>query len=112
MLSKRLACNAFTSAKERSYPMKSSNPNQPAEQNLFPNIVFGFILSGLMSLIVSGISSARVYGLDRINENLYAYAIAWLNAYLSSWVVAFPVVLVIAPLVRKIVHKLFSKSSD
>jgi hypothetical protein len=91
--------------------MESSVPERSDKSSIWPNLVFGFILSGLMSLIVSGISSARVYGLDRIQESIGAFAAAWLNAYLSSWVVAFPVVLIIAPLVRRIVHKIFSKSS-
>jgi Protein of unknown function (DUF2798) len=113
-----MACDAFKAFNqaytERIKAMTSSVSKQADQsstwRNIGPNIVFGFILSGLMSLIVSGISSARVYGLDRIQENIGAYVMAWFSAYLSSWVVAFPVVLVVAPVVRKIVNKLFSKS--
>jgi hypothetical protein len=90
--------------------MESQNSTEKNAPSVLPNIAFGFLLSGLMSLIVSGISTARVYGLNRINENVYAYGSAWLSAYLQSWVVAFPVVLVIAPIVRNVVSKLFSKS--
>lgn len=66
----------------------------------FAPIVFGFILSGLMSLIVSGISTFRA--LDPAG----AFAPAWGAAWLVSWAVAFPVVLVVAPVTRRIVSKL------
>lgn len=60
-------------------------------------VLFGLILSGLMSLLVSGISTSRTVGLG---EHL---ASAWLGAWLTAWPVAFPVVLVVAPLARRLV---------
>ncbi|MBM2575944.1 DUF2798 domain-containing protein [Jannaschia sp. Os4] len=63
-------------------------------------VAFGFVLSGLMSLIVSGISTLRAMGWA---EGLGA---AWLGAWLTSWAVAFPVVLVVAPMARRIVARL------
>ena len=59
--------------------------------------LFGFILSGLMSLLVSGISTARAVGLAAHFPGL------WATAWLTAWLVAFPVVLVVAPLTRKAV---------
>lgn len=59
--------------------------------------LFGLILSGLMSLLVSGISTYRAVGLGD------SYAGLWVGAWLTAWLVAFPVVLVVAPLARRIV---------
>lgn len=53
-----------------------------------------------MSLLVSGIATARAVGFDQ------ALLAAWASAWLSSWLVAYPVVLVMAPLTRKLVARL------
>ena len=63
-------------------------------------IVFGFILSGLMSCIVSCISTLRVLGLD---PDLFS---GWMTSWVYSWAVAFPVVLVVAPVTRRLVARL------
>lgn len=60
-------------------------------------ILFGFILSGLMSLIVSGIATARALGL------VGDFPALWFFSWLSSWIVAFPTVLVVAPIARRLV---------
>jgi Protein of unknown function (DUF2798) len=59
--------------------------------------LFGLILSGLMSLLVSGISTYRAVGFGE------SYADLWVGAWLTAWLVAFPVVLVVAPLARRTV---------
>jgi hypothetical protein len=59
--------------------------------------LFGLILSGLMSLLVSGISTYRAVGFAE------SYAGLWVSAWLTAWLVAFPVVLVVAPLARRAV---------
>ena len=66
----------------------------------FAPILFGFVLSSLMSFIVSGISTFRNAGLIDGFFNL------WIGAWLLSWLVAFPVVLVVAPVARRIVNGL------
>ncbi|MBX9960772.1 MAG: DUF2798 domain-containing protein [Burkholderiaceae bacterium] len=63
-------------------------------------VLFGFILSGLMSLVVSGISTFRAIGLG--GDFLHF----WLSAWVAAWAVAFPLVLVVAPLTRRIVQRL------
>lgn len=60
-------------------------------------ILFGFVLSGLMSFIVSGIATLRNAGF------IDGFIGLWINAWLPSWLVAFPVVLVIAPIARRLV---------
>ncbi|MEM9133950.1 MAG: DUF2798 domain-containing protein [Actinomycetota bacterium] len=60
-------------------------------------ITFVLLLSGLMTLIVSGISTARNLGVDD------GFVGDWLSAFASSWPVTFPTALVVIPLVRRIV---------
>jgi len=63
-------------------------------------ILFGFILSGLMSLIVSGIATVRAAGLA---DGVFGL---WMGAWITSWLVAFPTVLVVAPMTPRVVAKL------
>jgi hypothetical protein len=71
----------------------------------FAPLLFGLILSGLMSLLVSGISTYRAAGPGD------GFAGVWLGAWLTAWLVAFPVVLVIAPLARRAVALLVADGS-
>lgn len=66
----------------------------------FAPVLFGLILSGLMSLIVSGIATFRAIGL------VDHFLLAWAGSWAASWAVAFPTVLVVAPLTRRIVARL------
>ena len=66
----------------------------------FAPILFGLILSGLMSSLVSGIATLRAVGLVQGLGRL------WLGNWLSSWAVAFPAVLVVAPVTRRLVARL------
>ena len=66
----------------------------------FAPTLFGFILSGLMSLMVSGLSTFRALG------PVDGFAGVWLGNWAVSWTIAFPVVLVVAPITRRIVAKL------
>jgi len=63
----------------------------------YATILFGLILSGLMSLLVSGISTFRAVGLDG------GFVAFWLQNWAFSWAVAFPSVLAVAPVTRRIV---------
>jgi hypothetical protein len=66
----------------------------------FAPVLFGFVLSALMSLVVSGISTFRNAGL------VDGFLSLWIHAWLPSWLVAFPVVLFVAPLARRAVGML------
>ncbi|MFN4164415.1 MAG: DUF2798 domain-containing protein [Ferrovibrio sp.] len=66
----------------------------------FAPVVFGFVLSALMSFIVSGIATLRTAGW------VESFMVLWTDAWLTSWLVAFPVVLVVAPVARRIVQGL------
>ncbi|MBI5258639.1 MAG: DUF2798 domain-containing protein [Burkholderiales bacterium] len=71
----------------------------------FAPALFGLILSGLMSLLVSGIATLRSVGLP---ENFVAL---WAGGWLTSWIVAFPIVLVISPITRRVVAMLVGDRS-
>ncbi len=65
----------------------------------YAQILFGFVLSGLMSCLVSGISTWRATGSD------FELAL-WASNWIASWAIAFPAVLIVAPITRRIVAKL------
>lgn len=66
----------------------------------FAPMLFGFILSGLMSLLVSGISTFRATG------PIPDFTSLWTSAWLTAWLFAFPIVLLVAPVARKAVERL------
>lgn len=72
----------------------------------FAPILFGFLLSGLMSLVVSGIATLRAIGF------VDGFPGLWMSAWASSWLVAFPTVLVVAPVVRRLVGRLVRQPDE
>jgi len=62
--------------------------------------VTGFILSGIMTIVISGISTLLALGPGA--EFLARWPIAWI----MSWVIAFPTVLVVLPMVRRLVARI------
>ncbi len=66
----------------------------------YSQILFGFILSGLMSCIVSGLSTFRALGMSTHFPEL------WAGNWAVSWALAFPTVLVVAPITRRVVARL------
>ncbi len=65
----------------------------------FQSVLFAFILSGMMTLIVSAITTVRNLGLDEASLG------QWLSAFASSWPITLPTVLLVAPIVRKMVSR-------
>jgi hypothetical protein len=61
---------------------------------------FGLLLSGMMSFLVAGLSTALAAG---VHAN---FPLLWLSAWLPSWSIAFPSVLVVAPFVRRILGRI------
>ena len=66
----------------------------------FAPVLFAFLLSNFMSLIVSGIATFQAVGLG---DGFVGF---WMTSWLSSWAIAFPAVLVVAPIVRRLVAML------
>lgn len=63
-------------------------------------VAFGFLLSGLMSLLVSGVSTFLSVGAGAFGPGV------WVAHWLPSWAIAFPSVLVVAPVVRTILARI------
>ena len=69
----------------------------------YEQVLFGLMLSGLMSMLVAGISTFLATGL------VADFALLWLRAWMTAWLLAFPAVLVVAPLTRRTVQRLVDK---
>lgn len=63
----------------------------------FGPVLFSLILSGTMSLLVSGIATYRALPPHQ------SFAGLWMNAWLTGWLFAFPAVMLAAPLARRAV---------
>ncbi len=66
----------------------------------FAPVLFGLILSTLMSCIVSGLSTFRAVGAVAEFPGL------WMSNWAASWALAFPTVLVVGPLARRLVARM------
>ena len=78
--------------------MTSSEPSHfrklPAR---YAGIVLPLLLSVFMSFLISGITTVRTIGLS---PDFFG---VWMSNWGLSWVVAFPTVLVVMPIVRRLV---------
>ncbi|EEE43734.1 DUF2798 domain-containing protein [Roseibium alexandrii] len=72
----------------------------------FAPYLFGAMLSGSMSFLVSGIATFRAVG---PHAEFFSF---WIESWLFAWAVAFPAVLVLAPIVREIVAKLVKQPEE
>ncbi len=63
----------------------------------YAGIVMPFVLSILMTFVVSLVATLRTIGL------VPGFGGLWMSAWALSWVIAFPTLLLVLPLVRKIV---------
>jgi hypothetical protein len=66
----------------------------------YEHIAFGLLLSGMMSFLVSGFATLIAIGLST------EFPLQWLKAWLPSWALAFPVVLIVAPFVRRLLSSI------
>ncbi len=66
----------------------------------FAQLAFSFLLSIFMSCLVSGVAVFNTTGFVDIFLNL------WMTAWFKSWIIAFPAILFIAPLTRRLVEKI------
>ncbi|MBR7800534.1 DUF2798 domain-containing protein [Undibacterium fentianense] len=65
-------------------------------------LLFALIMSMFMAFCMSGILTAVNTGLGG------AFILRWLHAFLVAWACAFPLVLLFAPVTRKLVARLAS----
>ncbi len=68
----------------------------------YSNLLFGGLLSVIMVTIISG---AVVIVTQGINADFLMH---WFKGFATAWPIAFPTVVVVAPIVRKLVNKLTS----
>jgi hypothetical protein len=68
-------------------------PRIPGE---YRHLVFGVIQSGLTCAIAAAIASFPFYAEG-------SFASHWAHAYLYSWIIMLPVVVIAAPVIRRIV---------
>lgn len=66
----------------------------------YANVVFSALLSAIMTAVVSAFVIISTQGLS------HSFLLAWITACATTWPVAFPTVLVVAPWVRKVVIKI------
>ncbi len=66
----------------------------------FAPVLFGLILSGVMSFFVSGVATYRTLGA------VDGFFGLWIAAWLPSWCVAFPTAFCAVPIVRRVVAAL------
>lgn len=66
----------------------------------FAPILFGFLLSCIMSGLVTLIASVKTVGLGVDTFS------TWIGSWAFAWPVAFSIVLVVAPFVHRVVNKL------
>lgn len=66
----------------------------------FEPVLFGFVLSGLMSLLVAGIATLRATGVGP------GFLSLWISSWLTAWLFAFPAVLLVSPVARRVVRSL------
>jgi Protein of unknown function (DUF2798) len=69
----------------------------------FAPFLFPLLLSGFMTFLITGISMTRVLGIDTLVNNPGNFLQIWMKAYLSSWLIAYPILLLVIPVVRRVV---------
>ncbi|MCB1461132.1 MAG: DUF2798 domain-containing protein [Nitratireductor sp.] len=67
----------------------------------YEHYVFGLLLTCFMTFFVSGISTIMAIGLDAGK-----FAGLWFRAWMTTWVIAYPIFLFVAPVVRRILHRI------
>lgn len=65
----------------------------------YAHIAFSIIVSGVMSLLVSGVATFRAMGWFE------TFIGTWLASWLNAWAIAFPTLFLVGPLARRIVAK-------
>jgi hypothetical protein len=66
----------------------------------YSNLLFAFIMSVLMATLMTFIVTIKLTGLNA------DFTLRWLHAFLTAWPIAFPAILLLAPVTRKLVAKL------
>lgn len=73
--------------------------DRPVLRSLFALTLFSAITSAVMSAIVCGVMTYKMSGLSA------AFMHIWLGGWVTAWPVAFIVILLAGPIIRKSVYK-------
>jgi hypothetical protein len=76
----------------------------------FAPFLFPLLLSGFMTFLITGISMTRVLGIEALVKDPGNFLQIWMRAYLSSWLVAYPILLLVIPVVRRVVDWLTTEA--
>jgi Protein of unknown function (DUF2798) len=76
----------------------------------FAPFLFPLLLSGFMTFLITGISMTRVLGIDVLVTDPGNFLQIWMKAYVSSWLVAYPILLLVIPVVRRMVDWLTAEA--
>jgi len=74
---------------------------RPFVPKRFEQAAFGLLLTCFMTCVVAGISTLLAVG-----GSAPGFMGLWFAAWMSSWAVAFPAILIIAPMVRRILKRI------
>ena len=77
--------------------MSPKNPSTHKKRAFISILVVCFVLTMLMTIVVSGISTLTAVGMKP------GWHVLWLKAWLVSWAVAFPTILGVMPITRRLV---------
>jgi hypothetical protein len=69
----------------------------------FAPFLFPFLLSGFMTFLITGISMTRVLGINALVNDPGNFLQIWMKAYVLAWLVAYPILLLVIPVVRRVV---------
>lgn len=73
-------------------------------------LLIAVIVTGIMSGVVSAISTARTIGLSEVIEQPLVWLSDWSRAYVVAWPVAFLIFKLVSPRVRRGIERLFGKT--
>lgn len=74
----------------------------------FVPVLFPFLLSGFMTLLITDISIVKVVGTSALVSAPFAFFQSWMKTYVSAWILAYPVLLLAIPVVRRAVNTLIT----
>jgi len=86
--------------KKKRYRQRICVPKQ------FTPYLFPFLLSGITTFIVTGLSTIRVLGIYAAISSFNHFLGVWMNSYLYTWLFSYPTLLLMVPVVRRIVNAL------
>jgi hypothetical protein len=85
-------------------PAKTPSPRRRKLPSRYGHFFLPLIITLVMTCIISGISTLRAVG------PIAEFPGIWMDAWFLSWVVAFPILLLVLPLARRITAFLVESS--